>query len=92
MLHVPDSDFMISIQRIKRLCTMDFKCRHELILIKFETQKFHFEYLHQTKRIGCKKLIIIHCEQIEERHKYADYFFSSRTGRNKCIQYRLLTF
>lgn len=37
MLHVPDSDFMIFIQRIKRLCTMDFKCRHELILIKFET-------------------------------------------------------
>lgn len=43
MLHVPDSDFMIFIQRIKRLCTMDFKCRHEFILIKFETQKFHFE-------------------------------------------------
>lgn len=84
MLHVPDSDFMISIQRIKRLCTMDFKCRHELILIK--------KYLHQTKRKGCKKLIIIHCEQIEERHKCADYFFSSRTGRNKCIQYRLMTF
>lgn len=23
--------------------TMDFKCCHELILIKFETQKFHFD-------------------------------------------------
>lgn len=47
-LHVLDSDFMISIQRIKclytmDLCTMDFKCRHELILIKFETLKFYFE-------------------------------------------------
>lgn len=80
MLHVPDSDFMISIQRIKYLYTMDFKCRHELILIKFHS--FTLKYLHQTKYKGCKKLIIIHCEQTEECHKNADYVFSSLEGIN----------